>query len=217
MSRLLGPMVTSFTVKRSGLALLQRETGALGLAMDEAFRQNRPDPSDPVARAERPRFLAARERMRRFAEDQLPAVILSCPGTSSVQRESDGRYAAVYEVGVNAVISSTDEDVGQEQANLLGLAAAHVLLNLWAKNDPRVTGVTWLGEQNDTQPTTETRSYFTAVYGLEVVMEGVLSDGVAYPDPIPDDPTITAPPVNPGDAPLIETTTLNVEPVETLT
>jgi hypothetical protein len=126
--RLLGPFVTPWALRRAARELLLGHH--LGIYLDEIVRQQTPV-GHPVLRIERPLDVICREHPRPRAEERLPLIAISCPGTlDDVRyRAGDGVYQGTLQLVVRAYTSAADELVGAETASILALGAATLLLH----------------------------------------------------------------------------------------
>ncbi|ADB50163.1 hypothetical protein [Conexibacter woesei] len=218
--RLLGPFVTPWSLKRAARELLLSER--LGIYVDEIVRQQTPV-GRPVLRIDRPRDVVIREQARRRTEDQLPLIVLACPGSVDVRhRASDGTYTGTLRLEVHAVTAVSGDDVGAETASLLALGAANLLLH----ELPRATGfqVRWLGVLAGDPPELEGDGdaaldghddRLLHAEGHVLAVSGVLLSDLGGPLPLDlRDPPLEDLPADPGELPSVEEIALTTTPVE---
>lgn len=215
MTRVLGPLVSPFALERAARDLLLPEANLLHFYLDEVTRADRASEDDPVDRVERPRTVSIRERASRFADEQLPAIILVVPGTTgNPRRGGDGMYSATYALGCCAVVQSTGEDMARELASILAVAGAAVLMQNLPGADDRISNVRWDGDAFDEgslEP--DQRSRCIATRGLLVDVYDMVTDLGSPPLAVPD-PPLGEPPADPGDLLTVESTEVTVTPVE---
>jgi hypothetical protein len=208
----LGPLVSSWTFERVARDLLEPDRNLIGLYLDEVVRQ-----TGATVRSERPRTVAVRQKARRFADEQLPALIIVCPGTvGEPERGGDGSYAAAWQMTVAAVTQATDDDVGRALASDLCCAAAGVLVQMLPRVDSRVVATRWAGEASDEVDVgANGRSRCIFGRGVLVTVQDVVCDFGGPPTTwnVPD-PPISDAPVDLGDLGTVETVSVTVTPVE---
>ena len=140
----------------------------------------------------------------RWPEDQLPCVVLICPGTYSEPiSEGDGEHRVTWELRVATVVSGKPDARERMLDNAKIYAAAvrtcvlqHPSLGGFAQ------GVSWLGEAYDDIPIDRSRTLASGEVAFAVQVDDVASafDGPAEPpeDPLEDPgdwPTATEVPV----------------------
>jgi hypothetical protein len=211
-TRVLGPLVSSWSFERVARDLLMPDRNLIGAYLDEVVRQ-----TGAELRSERPRTVAIRERAVRFSDEQLPALILVCPGTEGdPERDGEGLYSAVWRMTVAAVTQASDADIARELASELCVAAAAVLVQTLPRTDERIVFARWAGEaSDDVSLGNDQRSRCIVGRGVLLGVQDVLSD-LAGPPVGWDvaDPPIGDPPVDLGDMPTVETVSVTVTPVE---
>lgn len=211
--RLLGPFVTPWSLRRAARELLRSDH--LGIYVDEIVRQQ--TPVGTPLRIERPRDVVCREQAVRRAEEQLPLIVVACPGSVDVRRRSgDGSYDGTLRLEVHAVTSAADDDVGAETASVLALGAAALLLH----ELPRATGFTakWLGVLADPPATAggaaldgdDDRAIHAEGHLLAV--SGVLLSDLGGLPPDLRDPPLEEPPLDVGSGPSVEEIDLTTTP-----
>jgi len=208
----LGPLVSSWSIERAARDLLMPDRNLIGLYLDEVVRQ-----TGEGVRSERPRTVVVREKAMRFADEQLPALIIVCPGTAGdAERDGEGRYSAMWQMTVAAVTQSVDADLARALAADLACAAAAVLVQMLPKIDERVVFARWAGEASDDVPLgVDQRSRCIVGRGVLVGVQDVLCDLAG----VPADWNVPDPPI--GDEPVdlpapvtVDTVSVSVTPVE---
>lgn len=208
----LGPLVSSWSLERAARDLLMPDRNLIGLYLDEVVRQ-----TGAEVRSERPRAVVVRQRAARLADEQLPALILVCPGTlGDPHRDADGLYLATWAMTVAAVTQATDADLGRQLASDLCCAATGVLVQTLPRVDPRVIAARWSGEATDDIPMGEDhRSRCIFARGILVSVGDVLCDLAGVPGTWDEpDPPIGEPPVDLGDPTTVDTVSVTATPVE---
>jgi hypothetical protein len=200
--RRLGPLVSSWSFEAAAQRLLVADSNLIGLYSDEIARQ-----LGEVTRIERPRSVLVRETVTRFAEDQLPGLLLRCRGTASTpERSGDGLYSADWSFSVIAITQGTDVNVTRSVACDLCAAATAILIHYLPRVDSRIIGVRWDGEDSeeiDLQGDERSRSVVGR--GLLISVQDILCDlsGLPADWDIPD-PPIGQPPLDSGDLLTVE-------------
>lgn len=209
----LGPLVSSWSFERVARDLLEPDRNLIGLYLDEVVRQTGAN----GVRSERPRTVAVRERAARFADEQLPALIVVCPGTiDDAARDGEGFYSATWQMTVAAVTQATDPDLARELASDLCCAAAAVLVQMLPRVDSRILWARWSGEATDDIPLGNgRRSRCIFARGIRMAVDRVLCDLTGPPADwdIPD-PPIGGEPVDLDPLGTVETVHVAAIPVE---
>lgn len=110
----------------------------------------------------------------RWPEDQLPSIIILCPGfAQEPDHQGSGAYRARYAVSVAAMVSARDQGATRQLARLYGIAIAAVLLQKPSLND-FASGVQWVDESYDDIPNDQQRSLACAIEGFTVDVDRVL-------------------------------------------
>lgn len=229
-SRVLGPFVTPWALRRAARELLLGHH--LGIYLDEIVRQQTPV-GQPVLRIERPLDVICREHPRPRAEERLPLIAVSCPGTlDDVRyRAGDGVYQGTLQLVVRAYTSAADELIGGETASILALGAAALLLH----ELPLQTGfrARWIGvaaeeEPRDRAPASGPLEHLSVNVNVSAESERTLHaeghvlavSGVLLSDlggPLPAalrDPPIEDPALDLEDGPRVEEIAVTTTPVE---
>jgi hypothetical protein len=229
-SRALGPLVTPWSLRRAARELLLG--GHLGIYLDEIVRQQT-RAGYPLLRIERPNDVLLRETPRVRAEEQLPALVVGCPGTiDDVRyRAGDGEYHGTLKLQVHAITSAADELIGGETASILALGATALLL----QELPLTTGFTtrWsgtvagdpTGDRGQAPPPQDTLGVNVNVRdeaertlhaeGHVLAVSGVLLSDLGGPLPAAlRDPPIEDPALDLEDGPSVEEIALTTTPFE---
>lgn len=208
----LGPLVSSWSFERVARDLLEPDRNLIGLYLDEVVRQ-----TGSTVRSERPRTVVVRERASRLADEQLPALIVVCPGTvGDLERDGEGRYTGMWAMTVAAVTQAADADLGRQLASDLCAAATAVLVHGLPRADDRILAARWSGEATDDVPMgVDHRSRCIFGRAILVTVADVLCDLAGPPAAwdIPD-PPIGGDPVDLGDPTTVDTVSVTATPVE---
>lgn len=209
----LGPLVSSWSFERIARDLLAPDRNLIGLYLDAVVAQN----GGNGERSERPRAVYVRERASRLSDEQLPALILVCPGTvGDLERDGEGYYSGWWAMTIAAVTQSANEDLGRQLASDLCCAATAVVVQGLPRADPRIVSAHWAGEATDDIPMgKDHRSRCIFGRGVIVGVERVLCDlaGVPADWNVPD-PPFGEPPVDLGDPTTVDTVSVTATPVE---
>jgi hypothetical protein len=209
---ILGPLISSWSLERVARDLLMPDRNLIGLYLDDVVRQ-----TGASVRSERPRTVAVREKARRFSDEQLPALVIVCPGTiADPERDGEGLYTATWAMTVFAVTQTTDADLGRQLASDLCCAASAVLVQTLPRVDSRVIAARWAGEATDdidVSPDQRSRCIFGR--GVLVTVGDVLCDlaGVLADWDI-EDPPIGEPAVDLDPLATVDTVSVTATPVE---
>lgn len=207
MARLLGPIVSEWAFERTARDLLQPDRNLIGLYADEVNRQA----GAPNIRIERPRSVKVRWRARRFADDQLPALIIVNAGTvGEPHRDGDGLYTATWQMTVAAVSQASDEDVAREAASDLCCAATAVLVQMLPRVDDRIIAATWAGAvSTDIDVAGDERSRCIFARGVYVTVQDILGDLAGLPATWDEsDPLLGQPARDSGDLQTVQSATV---------
>lgn len=110
----------------------------------------------------------------RWPEDQLPAVVILCPGFGEEpDRQGTGKYRVRYAVSVAVMVSAKDQGSTRQLARLYGTAAAAILLQNSSLDDFSA-GVYWVDESFDDIDFETQRSLACAIEGFTVDVESVI-------------------------------------------
>jgi len=227
MPRLLGPILATYAIERLAYGLIDQH---IGLYLDEVTRQQALlARARAIDRVERPRSVTIREGAGRLPEEQLPAIVLVCPGTVGEPRRSgDGTYRATWALRVLAAQQSSDAALGRELAGIMAAAASALLVQTLPLADERIVGIRWTGESTRDLTVGERtigdltvagvtldddRSRQYCARALELTVDGVMSD-LGGPPPTLEDPPIGEPPADAGDLADVETVGLTTTPVQ---
>lgn len=152
-----------------------------------------------------PRSYTLGEVDDRFAEDDIPAVVIDIPATSSVQRHGDGSHTIVWDAAIGVVASGKLGREHPHDANLYAAAVEAIILQRPASS-MGVHKITLTGVTDDGIPDpTKRRFLHAAVIAFEVVTLNAVSDRLgpvpsATPPPapyaaFPSDPVVVPPAV----------------------
>lgn len=122
----------------------------------------------------------------RWPEDQLPAIIVLCPGFAEAPRHSGtGVYDARYTVSVAALVSANTQSATRQLARLYGAAVAAIIVQNSSLGS-FASGVSWIDESYDNIPSESARSLACVIESFTVDVSAVLTSsagpGVVDPD-----------------------------------
>jgi hypothetical protein len=170
----LGIVRSALQVERGALGVLKQSLGAY---LDAVGAQD--GLAVPLVG---PRSYACVAQLDHFAEEQLPAVIITSPGTlAEPKRRGDGVYEAQYGLAVAAFISTATRE------------ATHELVRVWCEairaclvQQPSLGGVcddlTLLAEDYHEQPVIDRRSLAAGIVSFAALVAGIVD---AYAGPLP--------------------------------
>jgi hypothetical protein len=159
----IGPIVSAYDVEAAALATLRKWVSTY-LGETEA-QHGRVRNSLP-----RPRSYTTSNSFDKWPEDQLPCILLICPGTIDVPLASgDGKYRVRFGLGVAAIVS-TSQAVQTEETAKLYVAALRTCLIQQRSLGGFAAGTDWLDETYDDLPSEDGRSLGAgqAVFAVEV-------------------------------------------------
>lgn len=235
MARALGPIVAEYAIENAAKDLLSPERGLIGWYLDEITYQEAArsigldteavdratveaalaNAGVNIDRTERPRSVRCRERVRKFADDQLPCILLVCPGTvGDLDRGGDGMYSGTWMLGVIAVVQTTDENLGRELAGILCAAACAVIEHNLSSVDDRVGAVNLVATNRNDNDVDDARARNTAARELHVRVNDILWSYGTPPALELFDPLLSDPAPDAGDLVTVQTTDLTTTPVE---
>jgi hypothetical protein len=161
-------------------------------------------------------FRFSTEGVDKWAEDQLPACVVVCPGLADTpNRQGDGLHDGEWALGVGVIVSgrdqeSTDELVGIYTAAVRAAMVQHPSLPQWVeelgKFVPFASGMRWIDE--DAIPDLgfdDSRTIAGGRVALGVYVDSVV-DSFGGPKTAPADPC-----VDPGDWGTVQATPLTTE------
>lgn len=117
------------------------------------------------------------DRLEKWPEDQLPAVIIMSPGTAARPRvDGEGEYAARWAVNVAVVASARDEIATSDLAGYYAGAIRALLVHKGTLQG-FANSTTWKGERYGDLPADAERTLATAIENFEVQVENVVTRG----------------------------------------
>jgi len=122
-------------------------------------------------------------------EQQLPAMLIICPGTASKPiKEGDGKYRATYTVGVAVLVKGNTQLATNEMAKRYGAAIATAMLQEKGRIDENVHACAWEGDTYDDIQVESNRTLSSAMVHFGIEFSNILSerDGPAMPIIEPD-------------------------------
>lgn len=127
-----------------------------------------------------------RNEFDKFPEDQLPALVVVSPGIveGSIEREADGSYSALWDVGIAVVSSGQDERTTQSVRAMYGAAIRMAFLQ-----HPDVglgTVEKWIDESYKDIPVDATRSVSVVQLIFQVRVEDILNASEGLREPLGD-------------------------------
>lgn len=163
----------------------------------------------PMGKVPIPRSYTTRRTFEKFAEDQLPTVIIVSPGLDGdPMQEGDGRYRAIWRMHVGVVVSTSSQVQTGYIAKLMGAAVRAIVLQQ-SRLGGIASGMEWYDESYDDLPDDDvSRSLGAATLSFRIEVDDVINrrsgpDTTYIPDPVPD--------TQPGDTwPQAETVTVEV-------
>jgi hypothetical protein len=144
--------------------------------------------------------------------DQMPAILVVSPGLfEEPESDGDGTYAAVWSIGVAAIVAAKDEVTTREVARIYGAAIRAIMLHHQIYGSLKLgAGTTWLDESYDDIPELASRSLQAAQLIFTIRVDDVVTKWAGPLEP-PD------PDTQPGaDWPTVETVEVNVEQTDQL-
>lgn len=120
-------------------------------------------------------------------EDQLPAILVLCPGTAGdPEPESEGLYRVPFLVNVAAIVSSSDPDFVSELADFYASALRDLLVHNGSLGGFANSAV-WKGSRTDDLKPEDNRSIAAGVNVFHIYVPGVVQRGAGLKAP-PEDP-----------------------------
>lgn len=189
----IGPIVTGRDVELAALKLLKRWSGTY---LAEAERQREREPKS----LPRIRGWTVAPDFEKWPEDQLPCVLLVCPGLAEQPMPNGGGvYRAKYALGLAVIVSAATMSDTAELAKLY-VACMRAALLQHSSLEGFAIGVDWLDENYDDLPSDDDRSLGAgqAVFAVELDAFARRWNGPVTPsepppvdtDPLPVDPTV---------------------------
>jgi len=201
-----GRIITGGDVERWALALTRKWFSTY---LAESERQH----GIVAGTLPRPRAIVLGPSFDKWPEDQVPAVIVTSPGTADLPwRDGDGLYRARWTLEPGVLCSARTQAESHDLAALYG-GALELLFLQRPSLDGYANGVAWLGIRYDDLGYDDTRSLYAARVQLVVEVADV-AQSLAGPT-TPDEPL--DPDTDPWPAwPLVQTVELDVEKVAEL-
>lgn len=192
-----GPLTTGADVERWALDTLKTWTPEY-LAWAERETGREPRSLQP------PRSWVVSSEVERWAEEQLPSVLLLSTGLAEEPtRDGSGNVTAPFALGLAVVVSARDRASTDELAKLYTAVFRAILLH-----HPSLGGhadaVEWMDERYDVLPSRSKRQLAAGQVVLRIVVPNVVRE-LAGPSAPRDDPYS-----NYADSPLVATTTIEV-------
>jgi hypothetical protein len=131
-------------------------------------------------------------------QQQLPAMLVICPGTADKPRkEGDGSYRVTYAVGVAALVKGPDQLTANKIAKRYGAAISLAVLQEKGRIHPNIHGVSWDGETYDDILPEVDRTLSSATVHFSVEFSNVLNEQVGPAEPIVVPDPLEEPPTDP--------------------
>jgi hypothetical protein len=141
--------------------------------------------------------------VRKWPEDQLPAVIFGSPGLGSggTRKDGEGAYSGAWIISLSAVVGGRDLDTTEWLAGMYTAA-----LRLLMVQQPRVQGLDvqgarWEDEGYDPLPADAGRSLAAGTCTFTLELGGLANAAYGPAAPTDDPTTYPQPPGDPGDDP----------------
>jgi len=122
-----------------------------------------------------PRSYTRATSFDKFPEDQLPTIIVSCPGLNDQPRRAgDGSYLVDWFVGVGAMVEARTEDDTRKAARKVAALIRAIILQQPSLGG-FADGVTWLNENYDQLELPKRRSLASAELEFSIRVAGVVN------------------------------------------
>lgn len=167
---------------------------------------------------ERPRGILTRGEFDKWPEEQIPVIVVVCPGLAGLpRRQQQGAYHAAWSVGIAAIVSAGSPDgTGQDATRrLMGVYGAairaailqHKMLRSPLYPDGFASESTWQDEQYTDVPELAARSLAAARIVFNIGVDNVVTEQAGPRAPLsPADE-------DPGSWPPVKSATANVNPI----
>jgi hypothetical protein len=135
-----------------------------------------------------PRTYRSTPTFGKYKDDQLPLVMVVCPGLSETpRRNGDGTYDARWHVGVAIVLGAKDDEATESLAKQYGATIRDLLLQHKTLGGV-VNRLGWEHEQYDDIPRERLKTLGSAQMIFWVEKENIVNDkgGPGQPEPLPD-------------------------------
>jgi hypothetical protein len=127
-----------------------------------------------------------------FPDGYLPGIIVVAPGlVAEPTRTGDGRYDAIWAVGVSVVTADTDREVAYAQAEDF-TAALRALLVQQASLGGLADGIDWVTEEVSEVAGTTERSIHAGILEFNITFRGVTDAFAGFTAPLSPDATVEA-------------------------
>lgn len=127
-----------------------------------------------------------RNEFDKFPEDQLPALVVVSPGIveGSIEREGDGSYSALWDVGIAVVSSGQDETTTRQVRSMYGA----VLRMVFLQHKDISIGIVekWVDESYKDIPVDASRSVSVVQLIFQVRVEDILRESEGLREPLED-------------------------------
>lgn len=111
----------------------------------------------------------------RWPEDQLPSLVILCPGFAEPPlHQGSGKYRVTYGVSVAALVSAKDQGSTRLLARLYGIAVAAILVQQPSLDD-FACGTTWVDERFDDIPSDTQRSIACALEAFTIDADAIVN------------------------------------------
>lgn len=125
-----------------------------------------------------------------WPHDQLPAVIVACPGTVGDPKRTPSGHCATWEVQVGVIVRAPEQARVRRNAAVYAAAARAVAVQRPSMGG-RAAATTWVGEEITTEPDTG-QTWGLGIVRLHVEVAGMVDPGQGplWPDTPPADPAL---------------------------
>lgn len=111
----------------------------------------------------------------RWPEDQLPSLVILCPGFAEPpMHQGSGKYRVTYGVSIAAMVSAKDQGATRLLARLYGIAVAAIMLQKPSLND-FACGTSWIDERFDDIPSDTQRSIACALEAFTIEADNIIN------------------------------------------
>ena len=154
-----------------------------------------------------PRAYNVSESLDTFSEDQLPAIAVISPGLADrPTKTGDGKWSAIWEIGVGIVVSARDEATTRNLSRLYSAVIRAIMLQKRSLGG-FADGVLWIDEAYDPLRVEEERTFQAGMLTFHVIVGDVVDQQGGPFTQLPPDPDTM-----PGaDWPLAQTVEVTIE------